>query len=270
MRLAKLFPLLLCAACSPREVKLQAYDTLAKPGHEVRLQAKLERRGVLGVNPDLHGFELSFFVGDKEVGRARTGKEGVAEIAWKPPEGPGQHEFRVKLAASEDYAGAEAKGRVFLREASRPTLVVDLDGTICASPQSDVAMLPPERIAVVEGSPAVLTRLAKRYDLIYLTARDDALLGASRDWLDRNAFPPGPLLVRDLTLFTLSAEQYKEDRLKALAKEFRLTAGVGDRAEDAEAYMAAGLLAILVGDETDVPRGARKLVTWDEVARLID
>ncbi|MGQ0613556.1 MAG: LNS2 domain-containing protein [Planctomycetaceae bacterium] len=232
-----------------------------------RISSKLERPGALGLRPDVHGAELVFLERNKEVGRARTGRDGLAYLEWRP--GPGVHELTVELPADRLWRGARAPLRVFVRDATRPVLVVDLDGTICLGSSREVLSSPPEKVPAFPGAREARETPARSYDLLYLTARDDALMASSRAWLDHHRFPQGPPLVRDLTLFTLSAERHKREILLQLKKSFRLAAGVGDRDEDAAAYMAAGMVAILIGDGTTVPRGARKLVTWDEVAKLL-
>ena len=84
-------------------------------------------------------------------------------------------------------------------------LVVDLDGTVCISSGLDVARKAPEDIEASPGAAAAVTELARHYQIVYLSARDDALINRSRRWLDLKHFPHGPLLVRDLHLGNLSA-----------------------------------------------------------------
>lgn len=266
-----LLPLLLAlAGCDePLAAKLQGYDVLARPGGTVTLRAKLEKRGALGVNPDVRGEPVLFRLGESAIGEAATGDDGTASLAWKPPAGAAVHEISLSLRPGSRYRASALPLRVYLRDAERPSLVVDIDGTICAGGEKEVATKPASEIAAVEGAAEALVALAESFDLLYLTGRDDALIETTRAWLDLRGFPRAPILFRDLSLFTLSAEAYKKEALLSLRKEFRLVAGIGDRPEDAEAYMAAGLAAYLVGDTTKVPRGARKLVRFEEIVRLL-
>lgn len=262
--------LFLLAACGGRTpAKLQGYDLLAAEGGGVLLRAKLEKRGIWGIHPDVHGEELFFRLDGRLLGSARTKDEGIASLDWTPPAGKGVHEIAVSLAPSSRYEAAALPFRVFVRDPRRPGLVVDIDGTICAAPQKEVATRPPAELPAVEGAAEALVALAAGFDVVYLTARDDALMGATREWLGLRGFPEGPVLVRDLGVSTLSAERYKRERLKTLRKTWNLVAGVGDREEDGEAYLAAGLEAYLIGDVDDVPRGARKLVRWSEILTLL-
>ena len=49
-----------CNTTSQKKAKLQAYDVLALPGENVTLQAKLEKRGGLGMKPDIEGSLIYF------------------------------------------------------------------------------------------------------------------------------------------------------------------------------------------------------------------
>jgi hypothetical protein len=254
----------------PKPARLQGFDALIPPGATATLRAKLERKGVLGIHPDLHGKPLEFRLGENVVGKAKTGRDGMATLAWTPPgKEPATYECRVALPAGSGYAAPPALLLVFVRDPGHPALVVDLDDTICAGSALAVATKDPGRIPVVEGSVAAVNALARHYDVIYLTARDDALVARSRAWLDLKRFPRGPLLVRDIGLLTLSAKRYKRARLKELRKTFHLVAGVGDRTEDAEAYLAAGMRALLVGEDRKTPEGAERFATWAEIEKAL-
>lgn len=249
--------------------RLHGFDALSPRGRSVAIEAKLERQGLLGVHPDLHGVELVFESGVSEIGRARTGRDGIARIAWDAPPGTTEHAVRVRVADGSRFSATPAPLRVFTRDPARSVLVVDLDGTVCASSGLFVATRPASEIEARVGAAAALGRLAARFDVVYLTARDDALAGRSREWLDLRGFPHGPVLVRDVRLSTLSAEKYKTERLRALARDFRLAAGVGDRDEDARAYLAAGMEAIHLGGARGLPERARRAADWAEAERLL-
>jgi len=259
----------LLVALDQTPAKLQGFDALVPEGWPVILEAKLERKGILGINPDLHGIEVVFARGDREIARARTAGDGMARVAWTPPEA-GEYEIAVRVADPARFEAPPAALRVFSRDPKeRETLVVDLDGTVCASSGLDVARKEPAKIEATPGSAEALRRLARRFDVVYLTARDDALADKTRRWLDLRGFPRGPVLVRDVSFATLSAEKWKTARLADLARDFRLAAGVGDRDEDARAYVAAGMDAILVGGASDAPEKARRAADWTEVERLL-
>jgi phosphoglycolate phosphatase-like HAD superfamily hydrolase len=72
------------------------------------------------------------------------------------------------------------------------------------------------------------------------------------------------VLVRDLKVTNLSAERFKTERLKELKRDYNLVAGVGDRDEDGDAYLAAGMKAVLVGPGS-TPEGAVRFDGWAKV-----
>ncbi|MBI3843416.1 MAG: hypothetical protein HY292_02135 [Planctomycetes bacterium] len=249
--------------------EIEGFDSLAPPGRSVTLRAKVVARGFLGIRVHPRGEEVIFSRGEAAIGRALTGNEGIATLEWKPPESPEECAITVMLASGARHEATPSTLRVFVRDPKRRTLVVDIDGTICDASGFAVLTKPSLELCARDGSAAALRSLASAFDIVYLTGRDDALLARTREWLDLREFPHGPILVRNLGLFTLSAKRYKARALDELRRDFTLAAGVGDREEDAKAYLAAGMIAILVGDEDDVPKGASKVASWPEVAKLL-
>jgi phosphatidate phosphatase APP1 len=264
VRRALAVALLVFPAAAERDAaRILAFDAVAPPGRAVTLSVKLERTSV--AHRDLEGVPLVFARGKDAALRATTGDDGIATLSWTPPAAePDTYEFTVSIAAGARYEAAAAPLRVFVRDPKRPVLVVDLDGTVCAAGALEVATREPKELPALAGSAEALAILAKRYDILYLTARDDGLFEKSRAWLDLKGFPRAPLLVRDLKVTTLSAERFKRKRLLELKREFNLFAGVGDRDEDGDAYLAAGMKAVLVGPGS-TPEGAVRLEGWAEV-----
>jgi len=243
-------------ACAPERhaARLQGFDALAPPGAAVTLVAKVEADDLLHLHPDLRGVPVRFLLSGAEIGKATSGRDGLASCAWTPP-AAGMHE--VEVVAVPGRRGRTIL-RVFARPRDREVLVVDLDGTVCAGKGIDVVRKAPAEIPVIPDAAEVLSRLATRFDILYLTARDDSLITRSREWLDLNGFPKAPILVRDLGLQTLSAEKYKRERLAELAPVWRLVAGVGDRDEDIAAYRSVGVRTFLV-----------PAVSWKEIGEAL-
>lgn len=269
MRQALLVALLALPVAAERDAaRLLAFDALVPPGRAVALTVKLERDNL--AHRDLERVAVVFAKGDAVIGRATTGEEGIATLEWTPPAAkPDTYEITVSLAPDAAYEAPAVSLRVFVRDPKRPVLVVDLDGTVCAAGALDVATKEPKDLPAVPGAAEALVALAKRYDVLYLTARDDGLFARSREWLDLKGFPAAPLLVRDLKLTTLSAERFKRQRLLELKRDFDLVAGVGDREDDGEAYVAAGMKALLVG-EGRTPEGAQRYPDWGKIREALE
>jgi phosphatidate phosphatase APP1 len=256
--------LALPAAAEERDAaRILAFDAVTPPGRAVTLSVKIERDNL--THRDLERVPLLFARGKDAALRATTGDDGIATVSWTPPAArPDAYEFTVSLAPDAKCAAPDATLRVFVRDPKRPVLVVDLDGTVCAASALEVATKEPGDLPALEGSAEALHALSKRYDILYLTARDDGLFARSRAWLDLRGFPAAPVLVRDLKVTTLSAERFKKGRLVELKRDYNLVAGVGDRDEDGDAYLAAGMKAVLVGPGS-TPEGAVRFDDWKKV-----
>ena len=99
------------------DVKLTAFDQLARPGETVVVRAKLEHQGVLGVNPDLRGYPLRIAVGPLVDQEVRTGRDGVAALEITvPAEAKAQYPIQVAFAGSME--GHRARKGVMLTTSS--------------------------------------------------------------------------------------------------------------------------------------------------------
>jgi phosphatidate phosphatase APP1 len=274
MRLAgpALVAVLVCACRSSEtvEARLQALDALARPGEEITLCARLEREGVKGIHPDIAGAPLVYVLEGRRIGRAVTDDDGTAELRWRAPAG-GRADLRVEVRTEEGsgYAAAPSTLLVAVRDGARPILITDIDHTIADIASLKFPFEEPEDIPERPGAARVLRSLAERYDIVYLTARDDAYVERTRRWLAIRGFPAGPVFHRDLTLTRLSAGDFKTGFLRGLKKAWPgCRVGVGDRTEDVEAYRGAGLEAILIGDD-DLPEGARRAASWADIEEFL-
>jgi phosphatidate phosphatase PAH1 len=119
--------------------------------------------------------------------------------------------------------------------------VSDIDGTLTSSenayPKSLVshALVKPN-----DGAPAALRTLKGRgYPLVYVTSRGNRFTQDTRDWLQTNEFPLGPVRLAS-SLITLPGNEtfeYKCQVLKAFNDDKLVVAiGLGNRATDQEAY----------------------------------
>jgi hypothetical protein len=272
MRLAGLVLLaVLASACrSPEaehvDARLQAMDALARPGEEVVLRARLERGLVKGIHPDVPGATLLYELDGRVLGRAVTDDDGTAALRWRAPV-DGRADLRIQVRPVKDsgYAAAPSVLLLAVRDGVRPILVTDIDHTIADVASLKFPFKKAEDIPELVGASQVLGALAKRFDIVYLTARDDAYVERTRRWLKLRGFPAGPVFHRDLTLNRLSAGGFKTRFVADLKASWpSCRGGIGDRTADADAYLAAGLEAILIGD-ADLPEGARRASCWADV-----
>ena len=67
--------------------RLRGYDTIARPGKEIVLTAKLEMRGPIGLSPDIAGEFVTFHLPDGETVTAVSDNDGRAVVVSRPPDG---------------------------------------------------------------------------------------------------------------------------------------------------------------------------------------
>jgi phosphatidate phosphatase APP1 len=240
--------------------RIRAFDALALPGEEIGLRARAERDGLPGFSPELEDEELTMTLPGGDPVAARTGDEGAAVFPVRAPERRG--EFVHSISGGRGIEPGLL--RLYVRPPDEPLLLVDIDGTIVSS--GPLAAIRGED-EPVPGAAAVLRRLARNFTIVYFTARDDSMLASTRDFLARGRFPPGPLFVRDFTLWSSPSAPYKAAALRALRERFRGPwTGIGDTVGDAEACLAAGAaVLILTDDPCSLPPGAEAVRDWREI-----
>ena len=110
-------------------------------------------------------------------------------------------------------------------------------------------------------------RLAKRFRVVYLTARDHSFLAKTRGWFRLHGLADGPVFMRRRRFWSQRAFDHKLERLGELTKERRIVAGVGDLPLDAKAYLARGMAAYVMDPGGAVPEieGATRVRSWKEL-----
>ncbi len=223
------------------------FDTLAYPGKSVDLGVRLQEiRRMSGVE----GVAVEFLLDGKRVGTDMTDSEGIAVIPWTPAK-PGCYTFRARIAdAPRDHEPAEAIEPVLLvvcaREKDTPMMVIDLDHTVVDASFWRVLLPGSGWAKPMAGSVEVTRRLAKDYQLIYLTHRPDLLTRRSKAWLSEHGYPVAPLLVSEMK-DVMDSGEFKTGKLKSLREAYpRLSIGIGDKPSDAQAYVQNGMTAYLL------------------------
>ncbi|HET7501447.1 MAG TPA: hypothetical protein VFK02_10605 [Kofleriaceae bacterium] len=146
-------------------------------------------------------------------------------------------------------------------------IVSDVDGTLTSSENAffetiALGLEPEARAGAAHAFDAVT---AKRYQLVYVTARGNQYTADTRTWLADRQFPRGPLRLSPsfVTLPGGDTVDYKTRTIAALAAAgFEVAAGIGNRSSDVSAYGGVGVPADRIFIE--LPEFA------DEVQPLID
>jgi hypothetical protein len=253
--------LLASPAAAARDVRTTGHDAVTTPGREVALAAKFERDLFGYFAPDIRNEDVRFWVAGVDVGTARTDGDGVAYLRYTPTR-EGTFGIVAKLTGRK-WEKTPATSTLYVLSPAKPTIVSDIDGTLSDMADWQVPFFG-HRADAFPNSPEVLRRLAKDYNIIYLTARDDALTPMSRAFLAKHGFPPGALVSNDWGLRTAAERdqikssnhgEFKRLILEGLkARGVYLVAGLGNADTDGFAYEAAGIVSYL---RTDGGTGAR-------------
>lgn len=227
-------------------IEATGHDAITTPGRPVDVRVKFERT-VLGYwRPDMRDARVTIDVlGARR--QARTDLDGVAATRVVAS-APGVYPISGRLDGRP--SAPAATGRLWVLDPSRPVAVVDIDGTISDLPDWQVPFVG-HKAKTFAGAPALMHDLARRYQLIYLTARDDAFDQKSRAFLRLHGFPDGPVIYNDLGLRTKEERDqlksgnhgpFKLGQLNALrALGVAVALGIGNAETDAFAYERAGL-----------------------------
>lgn len=240
---------------------LTPYDALVPSGNPVLLDIEVERCLGPFIDPPRAGVSV-----EAEGAAALTGADGFARLDLGPrPEG--QHRWTVRAAGRS----APVLVRVLPREA--PVFITDIDETIAGSTPFGFIVKPVGWVQPVPGAAAALERIAHRFPLLYLTARDHRYTEKTKRWLSLKGFPEAPVFLRHQTRFTtVRARHHKIRRLTALKQDFPAIAwGVGDKAGDVEAYASAGIRPILFGRRRPpgIPESVPCLPDWESILKLV-
>lgn len=239
---------------------LTAEDVLALPGSRIRLRVRVERYLIRFVDPAVRGETVEFFEGDTKLGSAVTDAAGFASI--EVDAGPeGRRRFQVRTRRAQETLVAD------VLPADAPILVLDIDHTITDVSTFRFAFTPDRKIRALPDAVEVIPRLAKRFRVVYLTARDHSFLAKTRGWFRLHGLADGPVFMRRRRFWSQRAFDHKLERLGELAKDRRIVAGVGDLPLDAKAYLARGMAAYVMDPGGAVPEieGATRVRSWKEL-----
>lgn len=272
-----LLPLEQARADDGKGAELRALDSVGRPGRTLKLRAKLERTGLLGINPDVAGEPLDFFLLShdgkpvepaKFLGTGDTNKDGDAEVEWEPA-GAGQFELEVRLRRGSKYVALPAPCVVAVPPADRTIVLVHVDKTV--SQATNITMFrgtANDQIAVVDGAPLILRALATHYQLVYLTDLDVSFSSKFKDWMRLRQVPTAPTVFWELFEKSLSHASYMEQSVQKLRRDHpQMTVGVGTETSDATAFIGAGMAGVLLQREpaSGLPKEVLVARRWEEV-----
>jgi hypothetical protein len=253
---------------------LIAYDQLVRPGKKILVKAKLVSQGLMFRNRPVGGERIEFLIDGKSAGIGLTGGDGVAvkEIGPLPP---GEHPVTLRLKSTQ-YTVPEVQALLAVWEPEPPVLVLNLAAAVEEKEGRGQSLLEPH-IEMVSRPDAirVLKIMAREYNLLFFTDKEETRLAEIRTWLASQKFPSAPLLAWKFGPGPATHELVLDEELQALhsAGWTNLKVGIGATALDAEPFLSIGLKTIILADETengmDMPAGTIKATDWKKMEQAI-
>ncbi|HUW83161.1 MAG TPA: hypothetical protein VMZ31_10230 [Phycisphaerae bacterium] len=255
--------------CGP--AVLSVSDAIVSPGEPVRLTAFVYRDTIRGVGRDIEGVQVRFRVDGSPARSARTDDDGWTSVQWALPSGGAS---RFEATALVDGRTTQAGGAIYTWDKERIILAVDVDGTLAQTDYDDLIL--GRRDAGSQPLPdaqQTLDQLSADFHILYLTARPQYYVEKTRRWLKDCGFPTGPVFTAPRLRDTIRHTRFKRRMLATLRKDWpNLLIGIGNKAADAEAYGASGMLSLIVRRVPDKDLGphAIMLADWPAVSRFFD
>src|SRR5262245_24824427 len=174
--------------CNPPMLLVR--NSVAGPDGNTSVAGYVHRKPLFPFLQDVEKKEVEFLINNRSIGRARTDKHGTAEM----PVVLGSDDRVVMAQARVDGNMLIASAEAFHWDPQKVILVIDIDNTISYSEVSRVIGFRRPTLEPIEDSQETLTRLAERFQILYVTARPRRVLEESRAWLKEHCYPAGPVL----------------------------------------------------------------------------
>ena len=108
---------------------------------------------------------------------------------------------------------------------------------------------------------------------MYLTGRPRSLLDRTRQWLEENEYPAGPVITAPSLRQAMHARTFKLHALHALRENWpNMLIGIGDRPSDAAAYGASEMLTLITSPKRDTEYGVHAIMlrNWKTIGRFFE
>lgn len=248
---------------------LQGIDGLFAKEEKVVLRAKLERaRFFPTYRADIPGELVEFSLNGKDLGAALTDGDGVAELEVDAMT-VGLHEITASLPAESEFKSKEATVVILVLSKETPIAISDIDHTISDASALQVLLKPNSKLKPLKRAVESIKYFSKKFQIVYLTARDDMFINKTKDWLKLYDFVKAPSLFWDFANGDVPSDHgdFKSWVIASLKEKFdNIMIGFGDKPHDIRAYRDHGMRAYYIGkqDEQIHPDGI-KTPTWQSI-----
>ncbi len=256
--------------CKPPILSVDDAVTL---GDKLRIVAYVEKEPVLGLRRDVEKVRVDFYLNGASVGDDKTDGDGRADVKCRlPNESVSSFEARAVV----DGVELRAQGAIHRWTRDRTIIAVDIDETISKTEYRPLILEDRDKKSdPVHDSRKTLRKLSADYHIVYVTARPRFLLDKTRRWLSDEKFPRGPVVTARGLRQWMRPRQHKTRALEDLRDDWpNLLIGIGNNANDAAAYGANKMLALIIPpdrkDIGDIGRHAIILRDWDAVADVFE
>jgi len=124
-------------------------------------------------------------------------------------------------------------------------LICDIDFTLSATNLFLYISNNVLHIKALYNSQYFLNELSKFFRIIYLTGRKENFTRITKIWLEKNNFPPGPLLTRSIN-HSNDLGVFKTEILKKITGISKNGIGIGDLTSDIVAYLNNNIIPIKI------------------------
>jgi len=259
------------SAKSKSSAILQGIDGIFAVEEEVVLKAKLERaRFFPTYRADIPGELVEFSLNGVELGAALTDGDGVAELPVSVMK-PGMHLVEASLPAESDYSAKVAEVVVLVLSKETPIAISDIDHTISDASPLEVLLKPNSKLKPLKRAVESIKYFSQKFQIIYITARDDMFINKTKDWLSLYNFVKAPSFFWDFANGDVPNDHgdYKSWLIGKLKKKFEnVLIGFGDKPHDIRAYRDHGLRSYYIGKQNEEihPDGI-KTPTWQSIIK---
>lgn len=247
-------------------------DVLTSPGKEVRLRARVVRKGLLGL-VGLGGEQVEFIVQGQSIGTSMTGGDGWAYLSFTPKM-RGNHTVTVRVIESPRVKAAEGTALLASWERRKPILVIDIRATMKNRGRPAPPILPGMSSLAMplldEPDPLAASELEKvgrfYYNLLYVMQSESMTVLDLQQWLRQHRFPPGiPRVIG-------TGEEGWDRFLAQLQDEGweNIGAGIGLTPDFATVFVRRRIQAIVLGDPDEregYPRRTVIVESWQQIRK---
>jgi hypothetical protein len=255
---------LLCNGCGGYYI-MNVPDQVASAGGQIVPVARLQRNDMFVMAVPQPGSPMRFRLNGGPLKACGTDELGYAAVQMDAPSEPGRYEMRVAML---DPSGEEIEATVpvFIWDPEKPVVAVDIEA------------VPAEGWIGSESAATALGRIAEQANILYFTRHDSRTQQRLHDRFDRESFPDGPILLwqrqrwhitRDgpMGMPRVTIEQRLVSQLPEIREEFpKLTLGICRSEAAAQAFVDAGMRALVIGRPTLVGSNVLHRESWEELA----